>query len=206
MSDHLKECADLYLNIINDVISSVSKKWVSYDGHPNVLKEIGEVWKAKALKPCGVNIPEPNYLSPKKVSEESTFSLDSFLKDVFQTKEPEPLQENTKEEEPEKNEEEDIDLITESESEEEEKKEESIHEEELGELIEISDDSDLNSLISFPESSDILVCHYTNKKMKTAKNAGNSMDLSLSLCHFTINGVPRVTSTGNADVKPNKGN
>ena len=179
-----QNCIDLYTNVIDDTIKSVRSKWTQNGGDPRVLNQLEELWKAKSLNFCGLNLQEPLGFSQRKKKAESEKQI--TLEEILGTSINQESVEKEEEEEFKSETISDVDTISSDDDINEVVNKENIEIEEKVESGEsISDDSDdpeINNLVKLPESSHLLTCHCINSKYLKSKDPYRKM--KFSYCHF----------------------
>ena len=180
----LKDTIELYNKVIDDVINSVEAKWRKTGGNNSTLEQIRDLWRYRALKTCGLNLPEPELSTQVRIRKDKKQGEADFSNFMAMLN----LQPDGAKEESESSMESADDMSSESVSSEET--------DDFGSDL----DDDVMHMVCHERPVDLLTCNYEKWK-KTNGKAGVTQSFNFSGCHFEIGGVPRVIKNGNFSVK-----
>lgn len=204
------ETKQFYESVIDEVIESVRDDWNARGSDYRVLDAIKELWRYKALKCCGIDIPEPDtFLTNKSekveiASFEEMFGLSSSY--VPSAKEEEPEKEDDEDDFDEvEDDDEVVDLDESDDKDETESDDVDDIQEESSDGLGVDTDDEVAELIKEVVPTATVFCLYTEQKSLAGKEGKNkTLNLSLSNCHISVNGHVRVAKTGTLDATMNK--
>ena len=195
ISDEITQ--QFYKNVIESTIENSMGDWIQSGGNINTLNQLKEEWLYRAMTACGLTLEKPDTsirdTKQKQVKEQQ--ESQDLLSKIFGNLQ---LNEETEEEEEEEDSDDSDDAIDISSSDEKENSDSPPPPEESDSdpygLNDIpADDPSIKDITEQVVVVDNLVCQYVKKNEKKAKK---NLNLDLSCLHFTINGRPRVASSG----------
>jgi hypothetical protein len=177
----------MYEAVINDVLNSLETKWRREGGSPATLQQLVQVWRARALKKCGVACEEPQVTRLKHAQMiKAQGDLLPFPPMFGRPPQPPAEEEDSMES---------ADESSESSSE--------GSSGDSGSLGSDLDDPEIAAMLTRLPPEDTLVCHYVDKGTK-GSGKGKLTHLEFTCAAFNLGGMPRVVKSGTADVLKRK--